>query len=108
MKKEPYVPKIKTEPESTGNEDCSAKVEVDIKYEAISKLPIRTDAMDRIKTELKGRSDSEDSHSSESSDNDKYRCPICLSSYKNQSSGNPDVCEHKFCLECIEEWSKVS
>jgi hypothetical protein len=34
-------------------------------------------------------------------------CPICLCSFKNQESGKPDVCEHKFCLECLLEWSKV-
>ncbi len=45
---------------------------------------------------------------SEASDDENFRCPICLSSFKDQNWAKPDVCEHKFCLECIEEWSSVS
>jgi PHD and RING finger domain-containing protein 1 len=45
--------------------------------------------------------------SKESSSNNDV-CPICLCSFKNQESGKPNVCEHKFCLECLLEWSKVS
>jgi hypothetical protein len=35
-------------------------------------------------------------------------CAICLSSFRTQSTGKPNVCAHKFCLECIQEWAKVS
>lgn len=43
-------------------------------------------------------SDSSSSGSSES-------CPICLLSLKNQEIGIPEICEHKFCFICIQEWS---
>ena len=36
------------------------------------------------------------------------QCPICLSLMKNQLLARPVECKHNFCLECIEEWSKVS
>lgn len=40
-------------------------------------------------------------------DQNVERCPICLSRFKSQDIANPSSCEHKFCLECLEEWSKV-
>lgn len=37
----------------------------------------------------------------------KYaNCPICLSNFDSVVS-SPDVCQHKFCLDCLQEWSKV-
>ncbi|RNA20756.1 PHD and RING finger domain-containing 1, partial [Brachionus plicatilis] len=34
-------------------------------------------------------------------------CPICLCNFKNNTTySNPDVCEHIFCLDCLQEWSK--
>lgn len=45
--------------------------------------------------------------SSESSENSE-RCAICLSRFKEQDTGQPSSCEHIYCLECIDEWSKVS
>ena len=48
------------------------------------------------------------SSSSSGGTGDKELCPICLCSFKNQNSATPEVCQHKFCLECIEEWSKVN
>lgn len=112
MKKEPSVPKIKTEPTETKVKTEPSETATSSKNEgtssSISKLPMRTADMSIVKDEVSNHSsDSENSISSESSVDDKYRCPICLSSYRDQSSGNPDVCEHRFCLECIEEWSKV-
>ena len=35
-------------------------------------------------------------------------CPICLSSILSQTLARPAACQHFFCLECIQEWSKVS
>ena len=35
------------------------------------------------------------------------RCPICLNKFKDQDIAIPSSCEHEFCLECLEEWSKV-
>lgn len=113
MKKEPSVPKIKTEPTETKVKTEPSEIATSSKNEgisssSISKLPMRTADMSIIKDEFSNdSSDSENSISSESSVDDKHRCPICLSSYRDQNSGNPDVCEHRFCLECIEEWSKV-
>lgn len=36
-------------------------------------------------------------------------CYICLNEFEGQDIGTPENCEriHFFCLECIEEWSKV-
>jgi len=36
-------------------------------------------------------------------------CYICLNEFDGQEVGSPDSCEniHHFCLECLEEWSKV-
>jgi hypothetical protein len=36
------------------------------------------------------------------------QCPICLSLMKSQLLARPIDCKHNFCLECIEEWSRVS
>ena len=35
------------------------------------------------------------------------RCPICLNKFKDQDIAIPSSCNHEFCLECLEEWSKV-
>lgn len=37
------------------------------------------------------------------------RCYICLNPFTGQDIGSPESCAdvHYFCLECIEEWSKV-
>ena len=44
----------------------------------------------------------------ESSDNEEtVKCPICLLKIKGQIIGLPEVCGHHFCLDCIQEWSKV-
>ena len=34
-------------------------------------------------------------------------CAICLSNFSNQNTGTPNVCQHQFCLDCIQEWAKV-
>ena len=43
-----------------------------------------------------------------SDDENCDRCPICLNRLKQQDVGMPESCDHLFCLECIQEWSKVS
>ncbi|XP_033215800.1 uncharacterized protein LOC117172115 isoform X3 [Belonocnema kinseyi] len=43
---------------------------------------------------------------SDASDGQSEKCPICLLSFRNQEIATPSSCEHSFCLECIEEWSK--
>jgi PHD and RING finger domain-containing protein 1 len=35
-------------------------------------------------------------------------CPICLDRLRDQDVGTPESCDHTFCLECIQEWSKVA
>ena len=37
------------------------------------------------------------------------KCYICLNPFTGQDIGSPESCAdvHYFCLECIEEWSKV-
>ncbi|KAL5273837.1 PHRF1 family protein [Megaselia abdita] len=34
------------------------------------------------------------------------KCPICLLSFRQQEVGRPEKCDHKFCAQCIHEWSK--
>ncbi|KAF7278248.1 hypothetical protein GWI33_008604 [Rhynchophorus ferrugineus] len=48
----------------------------------------------------------EKSIDSDSSDGQSEKCPICLISFRLQEVGLPENCEHTFCLECIQEWSK--
>ena len=38
----------------------------------------------------------------------REQCPICLSSFRDQDWARPEVCMHKFCLEYLLEWSKVT
>ncbi|KAJ8298593.1 hypothetical protein KUTeg_022653 [Tegillarca granosa] len=35
-------------------------------------------------------------------------CPICLCKLKYQDIGTPESCDHCFCLECIQEWAKIT
>lgn len=43
---------------------------------------------------------------SDSSDGQSDKCPICLISLRTQEIGTPEACDHMFCVECIQEWSK--
>lgn len=43
---------------------------------------------------------------SDSSDGQSEKCPICLLTFKTQDIGSPETCDHTFCVECIQEWSK--
>ncbi|GLV43661.1 uncharacterized protein CBL_07012 [Carabus blaptoides fortunei] len=43
---------------------------------------------------------------SDSSDGESEKCPICLLSFNTQEVGTPETCDHSFCAECIQEWSK--
>lgn len=107
MKQEPFIPECKSEPTSSSNvRSIQVKQEA---FEQHSKLP-NYEELHAPKRPRLEESDSENESliESDTSEDDKYRCPICLSSYKEQNSAQPDVCEHRFCLECIEEWSKVS
>ncbi|KAI8781279.1 PHD and RING finger domain-containing protein 1 [Biomphalaria glabrata] len=54
-----------------------------------------------------GGSDTEDAAES-SGDENCDRCPICLNRLRNQDMGTPESCDHVFCLECIQEWAKVT
>lgn len=48
----------------------------------------------------------EASINSDSSDDQAEKCPICLLTFKQQEVGTPEVCDHTFCAECIQEWSR--
>lgn len=43
---------------------------------------------------------------SDSSNDLSERCPICLNRFLGQTIGSPDSCDHNFCLECLQEWTK--
>lgn len=43
---------------------------------------------------------------SDSSDDQAEKCPICLLTFKQQEVGTPESCDHTFCVECIQEWSR--
>nr|CAH7721397.1 unnamed protein product [Callosobruchus chinensis] len=48
----------------------------------------------------------QESSDSDSSNGTSDKCPICLLRFKNQEVGTPESCDHMFCLECLQEWSK--
>lgn len=43
---------------------------------------------------------------SDSSDGSSEKCPICLLRFSNQEVGTPESCDHIFCAECLQQWSK--
>ena len=45
---------------------------------------------------------------SEEDDGSADRCPVCLCPFRGQDVGTPESCDHTFCLDCIQEWAKVS
>ena len=51
--------------------------------------------------------DEDNGNESSESDGEAEKCPVCLSKFRQQVIGTPESCDHTFCLECIEEWSKV-
>lgn len=44
--------------------------------------------------------------SSSDSDGQSDKCPICLLRFTTQEIGTPEACDHSFCAECLQEWSK--
>jgi len=44
---------------------------------------------------------------SDSSDGQSEKCPICLRNFTTQEIGTPEACDHSFCVECLQEWSRV-
>ncbi|XP_028155148.2 PHD and RING finger domain-containing protein 1 [Diabrotica virgifera virgifera] len=73
----------------------SSQWETDFSDQEDSKAP-------KNDTQAKTKLDSD----SELSDGQSEKCPICLVSFKLQEIGTPESCDHTFCLECIQEWSK--
>lgn len=49
---------------------------------------------------------SEKDWESDSSNGQSEKCPICLSKFLGQEIGNPESCDHSFCLDCLLEWAK--
>lgn len=47
-----------------------------------------------------------DGNFSDSSDGNSEKCPICLLSFNDQEVGTPETCDHSFCADCIQEWSR--
>jgi hypothetical protein len=45
---------------------------------------------------------------SDSSDGQSEKCPICLLTFTMQEIGTPEACDHSFCVDCLQEWSKVT
>jgi PHD and RING finger domain-containing protein 1 len=43
---------------------------------------------------------------SDSSDGQSEKCPICLRNFTTQEIGTPEACDHSFCVECLQEWSR--
>lgn len=35
-------------------------------------------------------------------------CSICLESIQKSAESSTDVCDHKFCFQCLKTWSEVS
>lgn len=63
-----------------------------------------------IKTKLQQnqkQEQEEQGFTSDSSSNDLLeKCPICLLTFRQQEIGSPSTCEHIFCANCIEAWSR--
>jgi len=105
MKQEPFIPECKTEPSLPPVQEQEQDAGETIKTEREIRGHIKREH--KLKIEQVTFEEAVIEEDEDDSDDDNYRCPICLSSYKNQNSARPDVCEHRFCLECIEEWSTV-
>ncbi|KDR23360.1 hypothetical protein L798_05321, partial [Zootermopsis nevadensis] len=43
---------------------------------------------------------------SDSSDGQSEKCPICLRNFTTQEVGTPEACDHSFCADCLQEWSR--
>ncbi|XP_064601860.1 uncharacterized protein LOC135467881 [Liolophura sinensis] len=44
-------------------------------------------------------------HQDSDSGDETENCPICLNKFRGQDIGNPETCDHNFCLDCIMEWA---
>ena len=62
----------------------------------------------QVSDEAAGASSAAAAYMSDSSDGQSEKCPICLRSFTTQEIGTPEACDHSFCVDCLQEWSKVS
>jgi len=79
------------------NEDCK-------KYNA--KRKVLSKKREEVGNPGPSSSSNADVHSSDSSDEQSEKCPICLLPFRKQQVGTPSACDHCFCLDCLLEWSK--
>ncbi|EFN60820.1 RING and PHD-finger domain-containing protein KIAA1542 [Camponotus floridanus] len=79
------------------NEDCK-------KYNA--KCKVLSKKREEVGNPGPSSSSNADVHSSDSSDEQSEKCPICLLPFRKQQVGTPSACDHCFCLDCLVEWSK--
>jgi PHD and RING finger domain-containing protein 1 len=41
-----------------------------------------------------------------STDGQSEKCPTCTCEFVTQKVGNPEACNHSFCVDCLQEWLK--
>ncbi|KAJ8976329.1 hypothetical protein NQ317_010096 [Molorchus minor] len=97
----------------TGRIPSESEVDSDRGFEGSTSSQWETDFSDNEMQKSKPKSEDaslaiapEASTDSDSSDGQSEKCPICLRTFRLQEIGTPETCDHMFCLECIQEWSK--
>lgn len=98
MRRERRAPRALSESSSSTTEDGGFEGSSDDSH-------WETDFSDDEKPKSKPLKDT-NINSSDSSDEQAEKCPICLLTFKQQEIGTPESCDHTFCVDCIQEWSK--
>ncbi|XP_044258183.1 PHD and RING finger domain-containing protein 1 isoform X2 [Tribolium madens] len=119
--KRKVIPRVTSDPESDSSgsviiqrpkrpvrvvSDSTSSEDSDHGFEGSSSSQWETDVSDVETPEAPTAKVQDTGVDSDSSDGQSEKCPICLISFTNQEIGTPESCDHMFCVDCIQEWSK--
>ncbi|KAH9494768.1 PHD and RING finger domain-containing protein 1 [Bulinus truncatus] len=97
------------EDDSDGNEESEKELDEDEESDEDDNQGGNDEEDEEEESEDEEEIESDKEKAMESSDDENCdRCPICLNRLRTQDMGTPESCDHVFCLECIQEWARVT
>jgi len=115
---EEYFSTDSEESESSSHSDWESLGEIEEGSEGVNYSPVEPCAASTVNTNVSKACDGGTLSSSsskavppaaylsDSSDGQSEKCPICLRNFTDQEIGTPEACDHSFCVDCLQEWSR--
>uniref|UniRef100_A0A1B6E1Q4 PHD and RING finger domain-containing protein 1 n=1 Tax=Clastoptera arizonana TaxID=38151 RepID=A0A1B6E1Q4_9HEMI len=109
-----FVPRVTSDADSSSSGETSSEIRPGAKKNVLrlSSEEDDTDSDNGIESDFDsqgavgGINIRNDGNGSSSEDTQSDKCPICLLKFESQKLGTPELCDHTFCSECLQEWAK--